>query len=221
MKVAVVLGTRPQIIKSAPVVEALATDGVQCEVVNTGQHYDYEMNRKFFSELHLPDPVADLKVGRGTPNDQVSQIIAGLGRIFAAGAPDLAIVPGDTNSALAAGIACSKSGVRTAHLESGCRSNDLRMAEEVNRRLLDHSSQVLFCPTESCVKNLKREHPLAEVVENVGDTMYDAMLRYKRLMGAVDVEGRYGVEQGKYAFMTLHRAEAVDDERVLDRKSVV
>lgn len=189
--------------------------GVECEIVNTGQHYDYEMNRRFFSELELPDPSADLNVGAGSPVDQISSIVAGLGRLFAERRPDVAVVPGDTNSALAAGIACSKSGIPIAHLESGCRSDDIRMAEEVNRRLLDHMSQVLLCPTPSCVKNVKSEHVLARVISNVGDTMYDSLLRFMPSVERLDVFSKHGLTNGGYAFMTLHRAETVDDAAAL------
>src|SRR5215472_9520702 len=108
MKASIILGTRPQIIKSAPVLKSLVMAGFECDVVNTGQHYDYEMNRQFFSELELPHPSVDLGVGAGTPLEQVSGIIGGLGALFAKSRPDIAIVPGDTNSALAAGIACAK-----------------------------------------------------------------------------------------------------------------
>ncbi len=217
MKVVIILGTRPQIIKSAPVHEAFVRAGVNCDIVNTGQHYDYEMNRQFFSELKLPDPAADLNVGAGSPSEQVSAIVGGLGRRFAEAKPDLAIVPGDTNSALAAGIACSKSGVPVAHLESGCRSGDVRMAEEVNRRVLDHMSQVLLCPTPGCVKNVTSEKVQADVVSDVGDTMYDSLLRYKRVLDPRGAANKYGLERGAYAFMTLHRAETVDDAASLRR----
>lgn len=215
MRVSIVLGTRPQIIKSAPVYEALKQRGVQCEIVNTGQHYDYEMNRQFFSELKLPDPAEDLNVGAGSPAEQVSGIVGGLGRAYAKEKPDLAIVPGDTNSALAAGVACSKSGVPVAHLESGCRSYDIRMAEEVNRRVLDHLSHVLLCPTQTCVLNLRSEHVIAKVVSKVGDTMYDSLLRFKPKLDGAGAASRHGLEKGGYAFLTLHRAETVDSDTVL------
>jgi len=216
MKVSIILGTRPQIIKSAPVYHAFVEKGIECEIVNTGQHYDYEMNRVFFKELDLPDPSADLNVGAGTPNEQVSSIIGGLGTRLAESRPDLAIVPGDTNSALAAGIACSKASVPVAHLESGCRSNDFRMAEEVNRRVLDHMSQILLCPTASCVRNVRAEKVLAETVRNVGDTMYDSLLRFIPSLEMIDAASKYGLEEGEYAFMTLHRAETVDDPAALE-----
>jgi UDP-N-acetylglucosamine 2-epimerase len=215
LKVSIILGTRPQIIKSAPVYHAFVDEGIECDIVNTGQHYDYEMNKVFFKELDLPDPSVDLNVGAGTPTEQVSSIIGGLGARFAMSKPDLAVVPGDTNSALAAGIACSKSSVPVAHLESGCRSNDFRMAEEVNRRILDHMSQVLLCPTASCVKNVRSEKVLADTVANVGDTMYDSLLRFLPSLEMIDVASKYGLDEGGYAFMTLHRAETVDDRDTL------
>jgi UDP-N-acetylglucosamine 2-epimerase len=211
MKVTIVLGTRPQIIKSAPVYHALASRGFDCDIVNTGQHYDYQMNKVFFKELNLPDPSADLNVGAGTPSEQVSAIIGGVGRLFAASKPDLAISPGDTNSALAAGVAAAKSGIPLAHLESGCRSNDFRMAEEVNRRILDHMSQVLLCPTAGCVKNVRSERVLARSVTNVGDTMYDSLLKFIPSIVTLDAPSKNGFHEGGYAFMTLHRAETVDD----------
>jgi len=217
MKVSIIIGTRPQIIKSAPVYAAFRRRGVECEILNTGQHYDYEMNRQFFSELQLPDPTVDLNVGAGTPSQQVSAIIGGLGRLFEEAKPDVTLVPGDTNSALAAGIACIKSGVRVAHLESGCRSGDFRMAEEVNRRLLDHMSHLLLCPTAGCVANVKREHVLAESVVEVGDTMYDSLLKLAPRARASDPSSELGLSHGDYAFMTLHRAETVDDLLALRR----
>jgi UDP-N-acetylglucosamine 2-epimerase len=217
MVVSIILGTRPQIIKSAPVYAAFRRRGVECEIVNTGQHYDYEMNRQFFSELDLPDPAADLNIGAGTPTKQVSAIIAGLGELFENAMPEIALVPGDTNSALAAGIACVKSGVPVAHLESGCRSGDFRMAEEVNRRLLDHMSHLLLCPTSRCVANVEREHVLADSVANVGDTMYDSLLKLAPRARATDPASGLGLSPGGYVFMTLHRAETVDDPAALRR----
>lgn len=211
----IILGTRPQIIKSAPVYHAFIEEGIECDIVNTGQHYDYEMNKVFFRELDLPDPSADLNVGAGTPSEQVSSIIGGLGGLLAESRPDVAIVPGDTNSALAAGIACAKSGVPVAHLEAGCRSNDFRMAEELNRRVLDHVSQVLLCPTARCVRNVKAEKVPAETISNAGDTMYDSLLRFVPSLEMIDAASKYGLEDGEYAYMTLHRAETVDDPEAL------
>ena len=215
MKVGIILGTRPQIIKSAPVFKAFEKTDIACSIINTGQHYDYEMNRAFFVDLHLPEPEANLDIGAGTANEQISKIIAGLEVHLAGNRPDLAIVPGDTNSALAAGVACSKAGIPIAHLESGCRSNDIRMSEEVNRRVLDHISQVLLCPTQLCAQNLRSERVLAEVTEVVGDTMYDSILQCAGSIAKSDAPKKYRAKKGAYAFMTLHRAENVDDPNAL------
>ncbi len=215
MRVSIILGTRPQIIKSAPVYAAFRKAGIECDIINTGQHYDYEMNMQFFSELSLPAPSSDLNVGAGSPSGQVSAIVGGLGQLFAKRKPDAAVVPGDTNSALAAGVACSKSGVPIAHLEAGCRSNDFRMAEEINRRVLDHISEVLLCPTASCVYNIRRERALAGVVANVGDTMYDSVLKFIPAVERLDIASKLGLDEERYVFMTLHRAETVDDPSAL------
>jgi UDP-N-acetylglucosamine 2-epimerase len=215
VRIAIILGTRPQIIKSAPVFKAFKKKEIDCSVINTGQHYDYEMNKRFYSELELPEPEVDLEIGPGTPNEQISRIIAGLERHFANSIYDIAIVPGDTNSALAAGIACSKRGIPIAHLEAGCRSFDPRMSEENNRRILDHLSQILLCPTPLCVKNAESEHVLAEVVEDVGDTMYDSLLQRTTLIERSDATRRHDLKRNSYAFMTLHRAETVDNRDAL------
>jgi UDP-GlcNAc3NAcA epimerase len=217
LKVSIILGTRPQIIKSAPVYAAFRNANVECDIVNTGQHYDYEMNRRFFIELELPEPATDLSVGAGSPSMQVSAIISGLAEHFEKSKSDIAVVPGDTNSALAAGIACVKSGVPVAHLESGCRSGDYRMAEEVNRRLLDHMSQLLLCPTSSCVRNVMSEKVLARSISRVGDTMYDSLLKLIPRVKTSDAVPRHGLAKRGYAFMTLHRAETVDDPEILRR----
>jgi UDP-N-acetylglucosamine 2-epimerase len=216
ISLAVIVGTRPQIIKSSPLVKDLnARNNVDCYIINTGQHYDYEMNKQFFHELDLPEPELNLDVGPGTPNEQISKIISGLDTQFAAKRPDIAIVPGDTNSALASGIACLKSKILVAHLESGCRSNDLGMAEEVNRRILDQISHVLLCPTSDCVNNLLSEKVLAQVIENVGDTMYDSLLQCSESIGRNDATQRFRLDPFSYAFMTLHRAENTDNPRAL------
>jgi UDP-N-acetylglucosamine 2-epimerase len=183
--------------------------------VNTGQHYDYEMNEEFFTELHLPPPTVNLGIGPGSPNTQLSKIILGLEKHFLSQKPVLALVPGDTNSALAAGIACSKLGVPIAHLESGCRLFDIRLSEEINRRVLDHISTLLFCPTRTCLANVRAERVLAEFKDFVGDTMFDSILQANDSISSSTISQTLGLKGGTYAFMTLHRAENVDDPRIL------
>ena len=211
----IIVGTRPQIIKSAPVYDALARANIPCSIIDTGQHYDYAMNEEFFSEFKLPAPQASLKVGKGTPNEQIARIISRLGRHLLTEKPHLAIVPGDTNSALAAGIACSKSGTPIAHLESGCRSWDMGMSEEINRRVLDHISTILLATTRGCLINLRSEHAQAPIMANVGDTMLDLLLRNSKRISNSSGPQKYGLDPGSYVFMTLHRAESVDESHSL------
>jgi UDP-N-acetylglucosamine 2-epimerase len=212
MKVAIILGTRPQIIKTAPVIRAATNrSDLQLEIINTGQHYDYYMNKTFFEELKLPDAEIDLEIGPGAPVEQTWKIIRGLGDHFGSASYDFALIPGDTNSALAAGIACSKSGIRIAHLESGARSNDPRMQEELNRRMLDQTSSALMCPTEVCKSNLVREGVMGTTIENIGDTMYDSLLFYSSKINNSHIRTELGIPRGEYAFMTVHRAEITDD----------
>jgi UDP-GlcNAc3NAcA epimerase len=216
-RIVVIVGTRPQIIKSGPVVAAFNArdDDCHCTIINTGQHYDYEMNKQFFKELKLPDPEVDLGIGQGSANEQISRIVSSLDKHLSTNPPDLAIVPGDTNSALAAGLACSKLGIGIAHLESGCRSYDFRMSEEINRRVLDHISQILLCPTSLCKENLRGEKVLAKVVEFVGDTMFDSILEFAPNIEKSKALASNDLKPNQYAFMTMHRAENVDDARNL------
>ncbi len=212
-RIAIIVGTRPQIIKTAPIVKVLERIGEpEFIIVNTGQHYDYQMNRLFFEELELPEPSINLEIGPGTPNEQIARIIDGIGRKLPLSKPDIAVIPGDTNSALGAAIACSKSQIKIAHLESGCRSYDLRMSEEINRRVIDHISEVLLCPTSACFENLKSEKVPAFVIENIGDTMLDSILQWSKLIDDSPVMQKYRLMAGSYVFMTLHRAENVDVE---------
>lgn len=215
MKIVAILGTRPQIIKTAPVLKAFDRANLECTVVNTGQHYDYEMNEEFFAELHLPAPSLNLQIGPGSPNAQLSRIILGLEEHLHSQKPELALIPGDTNSALAAGIAFSKLGVPIAHLESGCRLFDIRLSEEINRRVLDHISSLLFCPTRTCLANVKAERVMADFKAFVGDTMFDSILQVRDMISSSAISQTLGLQLRSYVFMTLHRAENVDDARVL------
>lgn len=215
-RVVIIVGTRPQIIKSAPVLKAFKSKSeYECSVINTGQHYDYEMNKQFFMELDLPDPEIDLEVGQGSANEQIFKIMSSLDSHLSKNRPDLAIVPGDTNSALSAGIACSKLGIKIAHLEAGCRSNNFRMSEEINRRVLDHISDILLCPTPLSLKNVLAERVLAGVAENVGDTMFDSLLACTDSLEENGATSRLNLKRHSFVFMTVHRAENVDVERNL------
>jgi len=211
MKLMLVLGARPQIVKSAPLIrEVSEKPEIELQIVHTGQHYDYEMSKIFFDELSLPSPLANLGVGSGTHAWQTGKMMIGLEKAMLRLEPDLVLVPGDTNSTLAGALAAVKLHLPVAHMEAGARSYDMRMPEEVNRRLTDHCSRILFASTQNCVENLKKEGLPNEYIHFSGDTMFDVLLYLlpKALKG--DVLDRFDLESENYGVVTLHRPENVD-----------
>ena len=154
---AVVLGTRPEIIKLAPVVKELERRSIDFFILHTGQHYSYNMDRIFFQQLQLPDPKYNLEVGSGTHAQQTAKMLTGIEQVLLKEKPDIVIVQGDTNTTLAGALAAAKLQIPVAHVEAGLRSFDTSMPEEINRVLVDHISTLLFAPTEMSRKNLERE----------------------------------------------------------------
>jgi len=211
LEAVLVVGTRPQIIKSAPIVKA-AAGKLDLSIINTGQHYDYEMSKIFFSEFDLPNPIADLGVGSGSPSEQIAAVIIRLERLLASRRPRLVVVPGDTNSALGSAIAGVKLNIPVAHVEAGARSYDFDLPEEVNRRLIDHCSAVAFAPSANCGSNLVKEGIEKKRIRVVGDTMFDGLLANLTSARTGGALRRLGLEPQTYAFVTLHRNHNVDDE---------
>lgn len=212
MRILLVLGTRPQIIKSASIVHLASNcSDIDLEVVHTGQHYDYEMSRVFFDEMTLPDPLANLGVGSGSHAWQTGQMLMRIEEILLDHKPDLVLVPGDTNSTLAGSLAAAKSCVPIGHIEAGARSYDMGMPEEVNRRLTDHCSDLLFATTEKCVRNLEEEGIPSERVFPTGDTMYDVLLQHMDKASRSRILKEFGLTRREYALLTAHRQENVDD----------
>ncbi len=212
MRVMVVIGARPQIIKSAPIIhDALKDSTIELQIVHTGQHYDFEMSKIFFGEFALPDPTINLGVGSGSHAWQTGKMLAGLEKAMLELKPDVVVVPGDTNSTLAGALAAVKLHVPVAHVEAGARSCDMAMPEEVNRRLTDHCAQLLFAPTEACLRNLSKEGVPKDTIFLSGDTMYDALLQHltENLDGVLD---RLDLERETYGVLTLHRPSNVDDQ---------
>src|ERR1051326_530218 len=148
-KVALVFGTRPQIIKCVPVIRECLNKGVDLTLINTGQHYDAGLSKVFFQGLNVPAPKFDLEVGSGPHGWQTGQIIAGVEKAVKELNPSVCLVPGDTNSAIGSALAAVKLKVPVAHLESGLRSFEEFMPEEINRKAIDHISQLLFAPTQN------------------------------------------------------------------------
>lgn len=215
MKIVSVVGARPNFVKMAPLIQTFRKRGFTHILVHTGQHYDYELSRVFFSDLDLPEPDRNLGVGSGTHAVQTGKMMSELERVFTEERPDLTVVVGDVNSTLAAAIASVKLGVPVAHVEAGYRSFDMRMPEEVNRVLVDRISQLLFAPTENAVLNLMNEGMRRESIHFVGNIMIEALLSHK---GKVDQSGileDLGIEEGEYCVATIHRPQNVENEKNL------
>jgi UDP-GlcNAc3NAcA epimerase len=211
-----IVGARPQFIKLAPVSRALRRR-VREVLVHTGQHYDDAMSARFFRELGLPRVDRHLWIGSATHGRMTGRMLEALERVLLEVRPALTLVFGDTNSTLAGALAATKLGVPVAHVEAGLRSFDPRMPEEVNRRLTDHVSRLLFCPTTDAVRNLKAEG-ISRGVHRVGDVMMDAVKDHAGRLARYDVR-RFGVEPARYYVATLHRQENTDEPTRL--KSIV
>jgi len=211
-----IIGARPQIIKSAPIIrEASKKSEIELQIIHTGQHYDFEMSKIFFGELDLPDPLANLGVGSGTHAFQTGKMLIGLEKTIEKSKPNLVLVPGDTNSTLAGALAAVKLQVPVAHVEAGARSYDMRMPEEINRRLTDHCSSLLFAPTNNCAKNLGSEGIPKQQIRLSGDTMYDALLQHMPIAAKSNILKKLSLESEEYAVLTLHRPENVDAQKTL------
>jgi len=217
MKLMLIVGARPQIIKSAPIIhEAQKHREIELQLVHTGQHYDFEMSKIFFHELDLPDPVVNLGVGSGSHAWQTGNMMIKLEKTILENKPDVVMVPGDTNSTLAGALAAAKLHVAVAHVEAGARSYDMQMPEEINRRLTDHCSALLFAPTENCAKNLVRENISKQRIRLPGDTMYDALLKHIPIAAKSGILKKLGLKSNEYAPLTLHRPENVDAPKTLE-----
>ncbi len=210
MTLAIIVGTRPEIIKMAPLVRACTERSVPFRLLHTGQHYSYEMDGVFFEELGLPTPHENLAVGSGTQAYQIGAIVSGLIPIYERDRPDWVLVEGDTNSVLAAGLCAHKLGIRVGHVEAGLRSDDRTMPEEVNRILTDQISDHLYAPTEHSRERLLQERLPAERIFVTGNTVVDELLHQRPRAEARGVPARFGVEPRRYALATIHRAENTD-----------
>jgi len=211
--VMVVVGTRPEIIKMAPVVRALQKNKIPLISVHCGQHYDYNMSKQFIEELELPPPDYGYKVEAYSQGEQTARIIIQMEGLLKKTSPGLVLVEGDTNGVLATALAAVKLGIPVGHVEAGLRSFDLRMPEEHNRRLTDHVSTYLFAPTKNAENNLKSEGVWGKIYIT-GNTVIDAVIQHlptaekkSKILQAIHFEN--------FALATAHRAENVDDLAIL------
>ncbi len=212
MKFLTVIGARPQFIKAAPVSRELRKNHQEL-YVHTGQHYDKNMSDIFFEELHIPRPDYNLNVGSSSHGKQTGEMLADIEEIILNEEPDYVLVYGDTNSTLAGALAASKLHIPVVHVEAGLRSFNKKMPEEINRIMTDHVSDVLFCPTQTAVDNLRDEN-ITKNVHNTGDVMYDAVLFNSRLSEEQSsILAQHALKRKDYYLITVHRAENTDNER--------
>ena len=211
-----VVGARPNFVKSAPVISALEqTEGISVRLLHTGQHYDRALSGGFIERLGMREPDANLGVGSGTHAAQTAAALTGVVVDLMEHPADLVVVAGDVNSTLAAALAASKLHIGVAHIESGLRSRDWGMPEEVNRVLTDRVSDVLLCTSADAVENLASEGITGEGVQLVGNTMIDSLFRLLEDVNRPAVLGRNAVKSREFVLVTLHRPALVDDPEKL------
>ena len=214
MKILSVVGARPQFIKLALLSQEIKKYFKEI-IVHTGQHYDYEMSKIFFKNLEIPEPDYNLGVGSAEREEQIKKMNDGLEKIFLEEKPDLVIVFGDTNSTLAGAQVASKLGIKLAHVESGMRSFDKTMPEEINRIETDKVSDILFCSTKTAVDNLDKEG-MKGSIHLVGDIMIDAL---KASIAAAEKNSniieQLNLKEKEFMVATVHRAGNTDDEENL------
>jgi len=215
MKIITVIGARPQFIKAAAVSREIAQhDNINEIIIHTGQHYDDNMSRIFFEQMQIPQPDHNLGINSMTHGEMTGKMLSGIERILISENPDCVLIYGDTNSTIAGALAAAKLHIKVAHVEAGLRSFNMDMPEEINRILTDKISSILFCPTETAMRNLEKEGVInsnAVSVFNCGDVMYDAALYYNNMA----LKPEFPIPE-EFILATIHRAENTDDPERLN-----
>jgi len=211
MKIATVIGTRPEIIKMAPVLDQLEKNGINNILIHTGQHYDYEMSQQFFFDLEIKKPDYNIGVGSNSHGKQTAYMIESIEKVLIAEKPDFIMIQGDTNAVLAGALTANKLHIAVGHVEAGLRSYDKTMPEEINRQIADICSTMFFVPTEESAVNLIIENIDPHEIIITGNTVVDACRRHleiaereSNILKELDVTG-------EILTLTMHRAENVDN----------
>ena len=221
LRIASMVGARPNFMKIAPIVhEIQRTAGIDHRLVHSGQHYDQQMSESFFEELHIPKPDVNLEVGSGSHAWQTAEVMKRFEAVVLEWKPDVVIVVGDVNSTLAAALVASKLGVAVAHVEAGLRSFDMSMPEEINRKLTDAISDLLFVTEQSGIQNLLKEGVEQDKIFLVGNVMIDCLVEHRKIAEKSEILRRLGLQKdgakaSAYGLLTLHRPSNVDDPAVL------
>jgi len=214
-KIAIILGTRPEIIKMSPIIRLCEKKKLDYFILHTGQHYSYEMDKAFFEELELPQPKYNLNVGSGIYGKQLGLMINGVYEKLALEKPDVVLVLGDTNTTLAGALGAYRLDIKIGHIESGLRTYEL-MYEEINRVIIGIHSTYLFAPNEDAKNNLIRECIPEEKIFVTGNTIVDAVQQNIEVSKKrSNIIKNMKLENGKYFLITTHRAESVDSKERL------
>lgn len=209
MKIITIIGARPQFIKAAAISKELAKHKSIIEIlVHTGQHYDQNMSDVFFKQMSIPRPKYNLEIGGGTHGEMTGRQLENIEKILIIEKPDIVIVYGDTNSTLAGALAAAKLNIKIAHIESGLRSFNKEMPEEINRIIADHTSTILFAPTKIAYNNLLNEGLKKDNIFLTGDIMLDASLQFKKF---AKKPTSLKLDINKFNLCTIHRAENTDN----------
>src|SRR3989344_2519170 len=214
MKIAFVLGTRPEIIKLSSMILFCEQEKLDYFIIHTNQHYAENLDKIFFKELHLPDPQYHLKVGSGKHGWQTGTMMMRIESVLEMEKPDVLLVQGDTNSVLAGALAAVKMGIKIGHVEAGLRSYDWTMPEEINRVIVDHIADWLFCPTEIQRQTLLREGVDHQKIFVTGNTVVDAVMLAQRTANK-DILNKYNLNKRNYVLLTMHRPSNVDEKEIL------
>ena len=221
LKVLTIIGARPQFIKAIALNKEFLQRDIEEVLVHTGQHYDQDMSEVFFQELGIPAPRYNLGIADCSHGEMTGRMVSEIEKVLQEEKPSVLLVYGDTNSTMAAAIAASKLSIPIAHVESGLRSFDRQMPEEINRVVTDHISQYLFCPTEIAINNLQKEgvytsNPIKQQVFEVGDVMYDTFKLVEGRITEKQLEP-FSVSPQEFALATIHRPSNTDHPEVLQQ----
>src|SRR3990167_9709537 len=223
MKIAIILGTRPEIIKMESIIRECENMSLDYFILHTGQHYSYNMDKIFFEQLKLPEARYNLNMGSGNHGEQTGKMIIGIEKILVDERPDVVLVEGDTNTVLAGAIAACKLHIKIGHIEAGLRSYDRKMPEEINRILTDHCSDYLFAPTRQSKEILLKEGIEEEKIFVTGNTIVDAIYYHSNIEN--NLLDNIGLKDRKYIIATIHREENVDNikrfKSILDGMNLV
>ena len=210
-----IVGARPNFIKAAPLIKSISDLNVRNLVVHTGQHYDHNMSQQFFDDLEIPKPDYNLGLGGGSHAVQTANIMMQCEQVFIKESPDCVIVYGDVNSCIAAALVAKKLHIQVVHIESGLRSFDTKMPEEINRIITDSISDQLFVTCKDGVDNLIKEGKSIDCIHLVGNTMIDSLVKFQSKFDTSSILSSMNIQSKKYILSTLHRPSNVDNKNSL------